>query len=164
MLRNAALKPMPPPNIPAMNPNNAGLAPPSKTPTDFSEVQKYIDQQFAGRHEFQKTVENVKQSNTEATPQPASYVSPADVEELGMVDEEGNEYFLRNDRGMWQFNNQLGQDTGVRMNTDEAMKMMERFDEDTQRKAFAIMRVDVPTVERDPRVRLPPEAGSVVMW
>jgi hypothetical protein len=117
-------------------------------------------QKYPGRSDFAGTVANVRQSNTAATPYtPAKYISPAGQEEALMVDPETDEEIRvrRGPGGRWQFITGMGEHSGVEMDTDEAMKYMGRFDEDSQRRAFQVMRLNVPLPQRDPTGYATPE-------
>jgi hypothetical protein len=150
----------------AVNPDNAGLsAPVKKSNPDLvrEAVDKYLAQRFPGRDDFAATVTNVRQSNTAATPvAPNPLANEAGVEEAMIVDPETDEEIrIRNNRGRWQFLNGFGEHTGVEMDTDQAVNYMQRFDEDSQRKAYQVMRVDVPLPQRDPSGYVTPEELQV---
>jgi hypothetical protein len=143
----------------AVNPSNAGLSPnrPPNLDDVRREMERMINDKFPGRQDFAATVQNVANSNTEATPRQTPYVPDAGVEEVRLVDDDGNEQYVRNNKGMWEFRTGLGESTGLQMTTEEAMKHMERYPEDQRRRACQIMRVDLPTVETDPTGYVSPE-------
>jgi hypothetical protein len=161
MMKNARLPVLPAPMYPigpmpagppAMNPNNAGLSP-SRTPTDLSQLisqlSAAINSVQAGAVDFQNSYDNVRTHSTPATTHFAHVESP--VRELGMTDNDGNEYRLRDQAGQFYFQNGLGT-SGIQLTTDEAMQHMRPiFSDDVIKNAFQFMGKDLPFVESNPK-------------